>query len=198
MTFATKITVARLVLVPVFAAFAISYGMSVEAGDPKTAHRWIALAIFITAAASDGIDGWIARRFNQTSELGAFLDPLADKALVLSAIIILTIFAWGPLGWSIPLWFTALVILRDSIILAGIRYLNHTGKKVNIRPHWTGKICTFSLFFVLGWVMLQPVAVSPIFPCAAAAVFLVLSMVEYIRQGMGILKNNASAFDCSP
>lgn len=189
MTFATKITVARLVLVPVFAAYAISYTFSVEANAPKEEHRWIALAVFIAAAASDGIDGWIARRFNQCSELGAFLDPLADKALVLSAITILTFFNWGPLGWSIPLWFTALVILRDSIILAGIRYLNFTGKNVNIRPHWTGKICTFSLFFVLGWVMLQPVALSPSYPCAAAAVFLLWSMFEYIRQGVRMLKN---------
>lgn len=188
MTFATKITVARMVLVPVFTVLAIKYGLSVESGDPQEDYRLAALAVFIAAAASDGIDGWIARHFNQRSDLGAYLDPIADKALVSSAVIILTVLDWGPGGWGLPVWFAGIVILRDCVILAGIRVLYSAGKKVAIKPHWTGKACTAALFVVLGWVMLQVVALPPAYPCLIASIFIVLSMVEYIRQGIVILR----------
>ena len=135
MTLATKITVARICLVPVFAAYAIAYGLGVAEGNGVESYRWAALALFIVAAASDGIDGWVARRFNQRSELGAFLDPIADKFLVLTAILILTFVDWGADGWSIPVWFTAIVILRDCVILGGIRILYSVKRKVTILPH---------------------------------------------------------------
>jgi CDP-diacylglycerol--glycerol-3-phosphate 3-phosphatidyltransferase len=187
MTFATKLTVLRLVLVPVFSFLAISYGLSTAAGSPDETLRWSAFWVFVTAAATDGIDGWIARHFNQKSDLGAFLDPIADKALVLSALLILTFLDWGVAQWRIPLWFAVLVVLRDSVILAGIRIMWSARKNVEIRPHWTGKVCTFFLFVVLGWVMLRMTELSPAYPCAFAAVFILLSMLQYIRQGMRIM-----------
>jgi CDP-diacylglycerol--glycerol-3-phosphate 3-phosphatidyltransferase/cardiolipin synthase len=187
MTFATKLTVLRLLLVPVFAFLAISYGLSTAAGTPDETLRWAAFWVFVTAAATDGIDGLIARHFNQISELGAFLDPIADKALMLSTLLILTFFDWGMEDCRIPLWFAVLVVLRDSVILAGIRVMWSARKKVEIRPHWTGKVCTFFLFVVLGWVMLRITDLSPAYPCAFAAVFILLSMLQYIRQGMRIM-----------
>ncbi len=188
MTFATKITVARICLVPVFAAYAIVYGLGVADGSPIEKYRWTALAVFIAAAASDGIDGWIARRFDQRSDLGAFLDPIADKFLVLTAILILTFVDWGADGWSIPLWFTAIVILRECVILGGIRILYSAKRNVSIRPHWTGKVCTFSLFLVIAWVMLKMIPLPPIYPCIFAAVFTLWSTLKYLQQGLRILK----------
>jgi cardiolipin synthase len=188
MTFATKLTVLRLVLVPVFAFLAISYGLSTAASTPNETLRWAAFWVFVTAAATDGIDGWIARHFDQKSDLGAFLDPIADKALVISALLILTFLDWGVTGWRIPIWFAALVVLRDSVILAGIRVMWSARKKVEFRPHWTGKICTFFLFVVLGWVMLRVTELSPVYPCAFAAVFILLSILQYIRQGIRIMQ----------
>ncbi len=188
MTLATKITIARICLVPVFAAYAIAYGLSTAAGNPVESYRWIALAVFIIAACSDGVDGWIARRFNQHSDLGAFLDPIADKFLVLTAVLILTFHDWGTRGWSIPIWFTVIVVLRDCVILGGIRILYSAKRKVSIRPHWTGKVCAFSLFVVLGWVMLKVIPLSPMYPCIVAAVFTIWSMLFYLQQGLRILK----------
>lgn len=188
MTHATKVTVARMLLVPVFAFLAIAYSKSVSDHTPEENLRWAALAIFIIAAASDGLDGWMARRFNQRSDLGAYLDPLADKFLVLTAVIILTFFDWGASGWSLPLWFSIIVALRESFILGGIRILYSAKRKVRIRPHWTGKVCTVSLFFAIGWVMLKVIPLSPAYPCAIAVVFLLWSMLEYLRQGLEILK----------
>lgn len=193
MTFATKLTVLRLCLVPVFAFLAISYGLGTAAGAPNETMRWAALWVFVTAASTDALDGWIARRFDQKSDLGAFLDPIADKALTLCALLILTFFDWGVEGWRIPLWFAALVVLRDSVILAGIRVMWSARKKVEFRPHWTGKACTFCLFLVLGWVMLRVTELSPVYPCAFAAVFILLSMLQYIRQGIRIMRGEGGS-----
>jgi cardiolipin synthase (CMP-forming) len=186
-TFASKITITRILMVPVFAVWAIAYGQSVKSGTPDESLRWWALAIFVTAAASDGLDGWIARRFNQMSKFGAFIDPIADKALLLTGVIALTFVDWGKDGWRLPAWLTIIVVLRDCIILGGIRILWNHHRTVKIRPHWSGKVCTVTQMFALGWVMLKLTDIPPTWPCAIAAFFTLWSTVAYIRTGIRIL-----------
>jgi CDP-diacylglycerol--glycerol-3-phosphate 3-phosphatidyltransferase len=186
MTLATKITVLRLFLVPVFATLAIAYSLKLDWVENPETLRWAALSVFTLAALSDWLDGWLARNFNQASELGAFLDPIADKALVFSAIMVLTFFKWDIDDWAIPIWFAALVIIRDCLILIGIKILYTKQLKVKIKPHWTGKACTLSLFVVIGWVMLKVIPFSPFYPCITAAFFLLWSAAEYLRQGLAI------------
>lgn len=192
MTVATKITVARILLVPVFAVYAVAYGVSVAAGTPEEVHRWIALGIFILAAATDGLDGWIARKFHQQSELGAFLDPIADKFLLLTGVVTLALVDWGADGWRLPLWFAAVVFLRDAMILIGIGWMYTKGLRVRIEPHWIGKWCTVAQMVALGWVMLRVIPFSPVWPCAVAAVLTAASAWLYVRQGLGILRNAAA------
>jgi len=174
-------------MVPVFAVLAVAYGRTVAAGAPVESLRWWALATFVTAAASDGLDGWIARRFNQRSDFGAFIDPIADKSLLLTGVATLSFVDWGSDGWRLPPWFAAIVFLRDCIILFGIVILWMNHRKVKIAPHWTGKICTVTQMFALGWVMLKVVPVLPTWPCIIAAVFTAWSAVAYIRTGIRIL-----------
>ncbi|MEX1048146.1 MAG: CDP-diacylglycerol--glycerol-3-phosphate 3-phosphatidyltransferase [Akkermansiaceae bacterium] len=193
MTFASKITVARICLVPVFAGLALYYGHTVRSGTPVEALRWWALAVFVTAAASDGIDGWVARRFNQCSKFGAFLDPIADKALLLTGVLVLSFIDWGAPGWRLPLWFAAVVLLRDCIILGGIKILYMHHRQVKIAPHWIGKVCTVTQMIAVGWVMLRVLPVSPGYPSAVAAFFTVWSSIIYIRQGQRILRGEAAA-----
>lgn len=188
MTFASKITVTRILMVPVFAAFAVAYGLSVANGHPDEALRWWALALFVTAAASDGLDGWIARRFNQMSEFGAFIDPIADKVLLLTGVLTLSVVDWGADGWRLPMWFAVIVFARDTIILCGVRFLRYRKRRFEIHPHWSGKVCTVTQMFALGWVMLKVVPLPPAWPCAVAAVFTIWSTVTYVRQGLAILK----------
>ncbi len=188
MTFASKITVTRICLVPVYAILALWYGQTVKSGHPDESLRWWALGVFVAAASSDGIDGWVARRFNQMSKFGAFIDPIADKALLLSGVITLSIVDWGKDNWHLPLWFAAIVILRDCIILGGIRILWNHRREVKFAPHWTGKVCTVTQMFAIGWVMLKVVDLSPVYPCIVAAVFTVWSSIAYIHQGWGILR----------
>ena len=140
-----------------------------------------------------GLDGWIARRFNQRSRFGAIIDPIADKTLLLTAIITLTLVNWGPDHWHLPLWFTALVIVRDCIILGGINVLHFTGHQVNIAPQWSGKVCTVTQMVAIGWIMLKVVPFSPIYPCIIAAACTVWSGVDYIRDGLRILHESGQA-----
>lgn len=135
MTFATSITVVRIVLVPVFAVLVVAYGVTIAADAPNETYRWLAIACFVIASASDGLDGWIARKFNQTSELGAFLDPIADKFLMLTAVISLASVDWGDDGWRLPVWFAVTVFLRDAMIIIGIGWLYTRQRKVPITPH---------------------------------------------------------------
>ncbi|BCU78990.1 CDP-alcohol phosphatidyltransferase family protein [Luteolibacter sp. LG18] len=191
MTLASKITLGRLCLVPVFAVLAVKYGHTVAAGQPVEALRWWALATYIAAAASDGIDGWIARRFNQRSRFGEIIDPIADKSLLLTGIITLSVVDWGPGGWRIPWWFCALAILRDLIILGGITILFFTRKMRHIGPRWIGKVCTVSQMFALGWVMLKWVPFDPLYPCLVAAFFTAWSGYDYLMKGIRQLRQPA-------
>jgi CDP-diacylglycerol--glycerol-3-phosphate 3-phosphatidyltransferase len=188
MTFASKITVARLCLVPVFAVLAVRYGQTVAAGAPVESLRWAALIVFVTASATDGIDGYIARHFNQCSRFGEIIDPIADKALLLTGIVTLSLVDWGPDHWRIPWWLCALVLLRDFIILGGITILYLTHHMRHIGPSWVGKVCTVTQMFALGWVMLRIFPSSLIYPCLIAAFFTAWSGWLYLMKGIRQLR----------
>ena len=109
-------------MVPVYAVLALWYGQTVKAGQPDEALRWWALGVFVAAAGSDGIDGWVARHFNQISKFGAFIDPIADKALLLTGVVTLSLVDWGSPGWRLPLWFAALTFgVISRLLLPGLK-----------------------------------------------------------------------------
>src|SRR5438876_5525024 len=120
MTTANKITVVRILMIPVFVTMAIYYGQSIQRGEPLEWQRFTAIAIFLVAAVSDGLDGYVARRYKQRSALGAILDPIADKGLLLSAIITLSISNWSdidPEYGRFPAWVPVLVITPVALIV---------------------------------------------------------------------------------
>ncbi len=177
---------------PIYAALVFYYGFTVKSGQPVEAIREWALAVFVLAAATDGVDGWVARRFNQCSNFGAFIDPIADKALLLTAVITLSVVDWGTPRWQLPIWFAALVVLRDCIILLGIRVLWNHHRHVRFAPHWSGKVCTVTQIIAIGWVMLRLPWIPPIYPCLVAAVFTLWSTIAYLWQGQQILRGRGS------
>ena len=107
MTLPNKITIARICLIPVFALVAWAYGASFGNGRPDERLRVAATGIFILAAATDGLDGFIARRFNQTTRLGSILDPIADKCLVATAVLAIALSQWPH---AFPVWFAVAVL----------------------------------------------------------------------------------------
>lgn len=181
MTFATQITLFRILLIPVFIGLAVYYGESVAGGQANEVLRWWTVATFALAAVSDAVDGYIARHFNQMSRLGAILDPLADKLMLLSAIITLSFTGWRQ---HFPLWFPTLVIFRDLASIGGAFLIDYLTGKCVIRPHWTGKVATFAQFAAVLWLMIEIPGL--VFATAVAGAFTAVSgfinLAEGVRQ----------------
>jgi len=196
MTTANKITVARILLIPVFVTLAIYYGESVHRGDAVAWERFAAVIVFLVAAVSDGLDGYVARRYNQRSSLGVILDPIADKGLLLSGIITLSITNWSesdPDYGKFPIWFPVLVITRDVVILVGAVVLQFLVGKVRVKPHWTGKVATVLQMAAIGWVMLQ-FHVPPLsYVVFAAGIFTFVSGIVYVMDGVHQLQAEGHA-----
>lgn len=187
MTTANKITIVRILLIPVFVTLAIYYGHSVASGTPDEWLRLWAIMTFLLAAASDGLDGYVARRYNQRSSLGVILDPIADKGLLLSGIITLSISNWNasnPHAGQFPVWFPVLVISRDTVILVGSVVLHLLNGRVIVRTSWTGKVATVLQMAAIAWVMLQLHFLPLLYVVAAAGFFTFISGVIYVTDGL--------------
>ena len=187
MTTANKITLIRILMIPAFVTMAIYYGQSIQRGQPLEWQRFTAIAIFLVAAISDGLDGYVARRYNQRSSLGVILDPIADKGLLLSGIITLSISNWSdidPEYGKFPAWFPVLVISRDAVILVGAAVLYLLNGKVQVKPNWTGKVATVLQMIAIGWVMLQLKVIPLLYVVIAAGVFTFISGIVYVTDGV--------------
>jgi len=149
MTTANRITIFRILLIPFFVVEVLYY---VKNGDEL--HRYLGIAAFAIAAICDGVDGYIARHFNQRSELGAVLDPLADKLLLVSGIVLLS-FDHAPYLETIPLWLTGTIIGRDIVLLAGVIVIQLMVGKVKVRPRILGKIATVLQMSVVVWILMK-------------------------------------------
>jgi len=180
---ANIVTLTRILLIPVFAVFAVRYGATIETGEPKEIFRWLSLSAFAIAAAGDGLDGYLARKYGSTT-LGAFLDPLCDKVLMLVGLIVLSQVSWSAQGWTIPSWYVVMVVARDVSIATGCVFILLTGKKLQVNTNWSGKATTVVQLFTLGWVMLMVVPFTPLIPTVVAAVFTLWSAWYYVREAL--------------
>lgn len=173
MTTASKITLVRVVLIPVFMVFLI-----LSANNP--ALRWVALGVFALASLSDFIDGQIARRCNQVTDFGKFLDPLADKLLVTSCLIIFV-------GQGRMLdWIVFIVVAREFAI-SGLRMVAANNGKV-IAAGWSGKIKTAST--MVGLLLMMALPGKPTLDLVVSIVILattIYSGVEYFVKNWHIL-----------
>ncbi len=200
MTTANKITVVRILMIPAFVTMAIYYGASIKRGQPLEWQRFAAIAIFVVAALSDGLDGYVARQYNQRSALGVVLDPVADKGLLLSGIITLSLTSWseGTETGRFPVWFPVLVISRDAILLVGTLILYLLNGRVQVRPHWTGKVATVLQMFAIGWVMVQVPFIPLFYVVLAAGIFTLLSGIVYVTDGVRQLQAAGHAHPTKP
>ncbi len=178
MNTANKITIARIILVPIF--------MIVLLSDFKNSNI-IALIVFIIASATDGIDGHIARKYNQITNFGKFMDPLADKFLVTAALLIFL--QWG----QMPAWAVMLVIAREFAV-TGLR-LVAANSGVVIAAAWSGKVKTASSIVAICVMLLPALYNAAIFGgftvndlCIAVIVITTLwSGVEYFIKNRAAL-----------
>jgi len=169
MTLASKITLARVALIPVYMVF-----MYLSGGEPGV-WMWIALGVFVIGSLTDYIDGYVARKCNQVSDFGKFLDPLADKLLTIAAM---TMFC----QWSVfPAWALMLVLTREFAV-TGLR-LVAVGKGKVIAAGWSGKVKTASTMIGLCAMMVFPkVAVLAYIVIGVIVLTTIYSGVEYFVQ----------------
>ena len=171
LTTASKITVVRILLIPVVLVL-----MYLDFAG----HMYWALAVFIIASLSDFADGYIARHYNQVSNFGKFMDPLADKLLVIS--VMLVFLDWG----YMPAWAAIIVVARE-LAVTGLRLVAVEGGKV-IAAAWSGKIKTAST--MVGFcLMMLPVPELVVTICWIVVVLTtVYSGVEYFIKNAEVFK----------
>ena len=171
MTSASKITILRVLLVPFYMA-----AMYMTRGETGV-WMWIALGIFIVASLTDFVDGYIARNYNQTTDFGKFLDPLADKLLTIAAMCMFC--QWG----SFPAWALMIVLTREFAV-TGLRLVAVQKGNV-IAAGWSGKVKTASTMVGLCAMMAIPsVAWLNALVIAVIVVTTVYSGVEYfVKNG---------------
>jgi CDP-diacylglycerol--glycerol-3-phosphate 3-phosphatidyltransferase len=192
MTTANKVTIARTLFVPLFVAQVVSY---VNGGNEW--HRLAAIACFALAALGDGLDGYIARRYNQKSDLGAILDPLADKLLLVSALVILSLDTRHRLG-QIPWWLAAIVVTRELILLGGMVAIHCARGKFTARPRLLGKLATVLQMAAVLWTLLQFPAGPLPFITAGAGLFTLVSGLFYLHDFTRQWKGEDGALKMEP
>lgn len=174
MTTASIITLARVALIPVYMVL-----MYLSGGAPGM-WMWLALALFIFASATDFVDGYIARHYNQVSDFGKFLDPLADKLLTLAAMVMFC--EWG----SFPAWAIMIVLTREFAV-SGLRMVAGPKGKV-IAAGKSGKFKTASTMVGLCAMMAFPTVMELHFSVMLLIVITtVYSGVEYFIQNWNVL-----------
>ena len=131
-----QITILRILMTPIFIGFLV-YGMKAPA-----------LFVFCLSGISDALDGLIARRYHQTTELGALLDPLADKILLTASFWVLSL-----LG-VLPVWLTILVVSRDAMIVGGALFLRSIQGQSVVAPSFLGKVTTCLQLATIFWALL--------------------------------------------
>jgi CDP-diacylglycerol--glycerol-3-phosphate 3-phosphatidyltransferase len=180
------LTLCRIAAIPAFALCLLYYGAGFHEGTPAEWQRWLATGLFLAAVLTDAVDGFLARRLHQKTRLGTILDPLADKLLLVTALILLC-WNYGGAFPQLPLWLPVLVLSRDIIVVLGIAVIFMLGRGLQVRPHWIGKVATFLQMTTLALVLL---GVSG--PWLSAAVWLagattLVSGAIYFARGIGHL-----------
>ena len=184
MTLPNVITLLRILLTPLLVWLLLDHRMEQ------------ALLVFLIAGFSDGLDGLIARVFHQKSKLGAYLDPLADKLLLVSSFILL-----GHME-KIPYWLVIITVSRDAIIVLGIVTLMLHQLRVEIKPLVLSKLNTLlqllTIFVVLGSVYITPPPWGLMLLFSITAMLSIASGLHYILRGIRLWEaqrgnNNANA-----
>lgn len=180
MTLANKITIGRILAVPFFVATVLYYH------PEKDYLRFVALGIFLAAALSDLVDGYIARTQHQKTRAGAILDPIADKLLVISGLICLyRIGGYFDMAVQLPLWLIVVLISRDTFLLIGTGVIQVIVGRVEIVPNMWGKAAAFvQVLCIVGMLLQWPFSFIIWY---MALVTTGVSIVLYVSEGIRIL-----------
>jgi len=173
MTVSNLITSIRIILAPIFIIYLIN--------DQLIA----GLVVFIICGVSDSVDGLVARIYKQKSTLGTYLDPLADKIILISAFVVLAVRGF------LPSWLTVMVISRDTLILLGVIVLYINNLKIDIKPSLISKITTFLQFITViavlsnGYITFISFTITYLF--YITALFTIVSGLHYMHYWFKVI-----------
>lgn len=175
MNLPNKLTLFRVILIPFFVAFML---VNITSYD-----KWIALAIFIIASLTDLLDGKIARKYNLVTNFGKFMDPLADKLLVCSALICLVALN------KIPAWMVIVIIAREFII-SGFRLIASDNGVVIAASYWGKFKTTFQMVMIC--LMIADIAAISVLTTIVmwvAVILTVVSLIDYLVKNKDVMKD---------
>lgn len=175
MNLPNKLTLFRVVLIPFFVLFML---VDITAYD-----KWIALVIFIIASLTDLLDGKIARKYNLVTNFGKFMDPLADKLLVCSALICLVALA------KIPAWIVIIIIAREFII-SGFRLIASDNGVVIAASYWGKFKTTFQMVMICLMIAdIEAISLITTIIMWIALILTVVSLVDYLIKNKDVMKD---------
>jgi CDP-diacylglycerol--glycerol-3-phosphate 3-phosphatidyltransferase/cardiolipin synthase len=182
--------VARIALVPTWVVLAELFRSGVVANAPDPTLRHAALGLLLALGVSDVVDGWIARKFDLTTNFGATLDAVADK---LAQVFLYTFLALrgAPAFPAVPLWFIGILILRDVLLTTGWFVVRGRVGKVDARHRLVGKVSSFLMFAILVWITADLPATHLLWAFAVAATLSVVTTALYIRDGVEQMRAGA-------
>lgn len=179
-------------MVPLFVALLLYH---VRGGNET--HRILAATVFGVCALTDALDGFVARRFNQRSELGALLDPMADKLLLVSAVVFLS-FDHRPYFDQLPLWLAATIIGRDLLMFLGWVVIHQVCGRVKIQPRLIGKLATVLQMITVFAVLMRwhPAVLDPVIACTGVTTG--VAGLLYVWDGFHQLSTSPTSGPHSP
>ncbi len=175
MNLPNKLTMFRVILIPFFVVFLLV--------DITSVDKWIALAIFIVASLTDLLDGKIARKYNLVTNFGKFMDPLADKLLVCSALICLVELS------RVPAWMVIVIIAREFII-SGFRLVASDNGVVIAASYWGKFKTTFQIIMICLMIAdLEALQLVTVIVTWVAVILTVVSLVDYLVKNKDVMKD---------
>ena len=176
MNLPNKLTMFRVILIPFFVVFLLV--------DITPVDKWIALAVFIIASLTDMLDGKIARKYNLVTNFGKFMDPLADKLLVCSALVCLVAVD------RIPAWMVIVIIAREFII-SGFRLVASDNGVVIAASYWGKFKTTFQIIMICLMIAdLPALHVVTQVVLWIAVILTVVSLIDYLVKNKSVMKEN--------
>ena len=177
MNLANQLTLLRILLVPVFIA-ALLYS-----SPEKPYLHTAAIIIYLAACITDGLDGYLARRMDEKTQLGSYIDPIADKLLLISGYLSLSLMPHLPKAMHIPAWVTLTVLFRDVVILTGAVVIFIATGTLKAKPLFVSKITTVVQMTALFFSLLGLSWEVRLSAYVLASALTVLCGILYIRVG---------------
>ncbi|UCE48712.1 MAG: CDP-alcohol phosphatidyltransferase family protein [Phycisphaerales bacterium] len=191
LNWANRITIVRILLIAPFVSLMLKTSDPFLSHGLKNAMRYVAILLFLTMTVSDAIDGYLARRKNQITKLGAFLDPVADKLLITCGCLLLASHSGYVPGFLLPPTVVVLIIGKDLFLLIGFVIVYLITSQIHIAPVFIGKLATALQLSMVAAILIAPEASAVLSGWIwllrilwwSAAGTAILATLIYIRDG---------------